>query len=106
MKFELVDFYPFTDANRGKIHKKFLGTVHIYDCASQLDIRGILVSKLAGKKSGFFYYFPHFTAIDTETKKKVKYPYISFTDQKKKKAMMEFLKKSVTPEVKKAIFGS
>ena len=96
MKFELVEFYPETEPK----NKKFLGTVHIYAIDCQLDIRGILVSK-QGK--GMFFNFPHFWAVDEETKQRVRYPLIRWTNDATHKEMMDFMHLEVRPEIEKRL---
>ncbi len=91
MKFELVDFYPATEP---RFKKNAVGTVHIYAIDCQLDIRGILVTK-HGK--GLFFNFPHFRAVDSETKQEVRYPLLGWTNESTQKEMMDFLHKEVKP---------
>lgn len=96
MKFELVDFYPMTDKNRGKSKKNVLGTVHLYVIECQIDIRGIRVVK-NGKCVHFL--MPHSFGQDHETGEKVKYPIFRFTNQKDHDEMMNFLHTQVKPQI-------
>lgn len=96
MKFELVDFYPITDKNRGKAKKNLLGTIHIYVIDFQIDIRGIRVVK-NGKCIHFL--MPHSFGIDHETGETVKYPIVRFTNQKDHDEMMNFLHNEVKPKI-------
>lgn len=98
MKFELVEFYPEKKALRGK--RVCLGTVHIYAIDCELDLRGIAVSK-HGK--GMFFNFPHYSAIDSESGEKVRYPIVRWTNQKTHEEMMNFLHKEVKPEILKRL---
>ena len=93
MKFELVEFY------QTKNTKKAIGTIHIYLIDIKLDIRGILVLK---KEDKIFFSFPHFKAIDSDTKKMVSYPFIRFNDNTQKQ-MMDFLLNEVKPEILKRL---
>lgn len=97
MKFELVEFYPVTDQNRGKKKKNMLGTVHIYVIDIQLDIRGIRVVR---KGKDVFFCIPHVFDLDHETGEKIRYPIFRWTDQKTHDEMMNFL----NTEVKSLIF--
>ncbi len=96
MKFELVDFYPITDKNRGNLKKNALGTVHLYVIDLDLDIRGIRVNK-QGKNIHF--YLPHCVGFDNETGEKIRYPVISWTNKENHKEMMDFLHQQVKPEI-------
>lgn len=97
MKFEFVEFYPADENNKVK---NFLGTVHIYVIDCELDIRGIRVTR-QGK--GMFFNFPHFKAIDSETKVEVRYPLIRWTNGSTQKEMIDFLHVNVKPEILKRI---
>jgi hypothetical protein len=92
MKIEFVEFYPYNPEISIKKNKNILGTVHIYLIEEEMDIRGILVSK-AGK--GIYFHLPHYTAIDEETRKPVRYPHIRFTNDSKHKSLMDFLHNEV-----------
>lgn len=94
MKFELVDFYPMTDKNRGNAKKNVLGTVHIYAIDSQLDLRGIKVTK-QGK--ALYFHMPHIFGQDHETGEKIRYPVFRWTQQETHVAMMDFLHTQVKP---------
>lgn len=96
MKFELVDFYPITDKNRGNCNKNFLGTVHLYIIDCQFDLRGIRVCR-QGKK--IYFHLPHVVGNDHETGEKIRYPVFRFTNQKDHEEMMDFLHKEVKPTV-------
>lgn len=100
MKFELVDFYPITDKNRGNAKRNMLGTVHIYAIDCQLDIRGIKVTQ-QGKS--LFFHIPHIFGQDHETGEKVKYPVFRWTNQSSHEEMMDFLHTEVKPIVKKRL---
>lgn len=100
MRFELVDFYPITDKNRGKAKKNLLGTVHLYMIDCQFDIRGIRVSK-NGK--GIYFQMPHIFGFDHETGEKIKYPVFHFTKQENHDEMMNFLHTEVKPIVQEKI---
>ena len=73
MKIEIVGFYKNLDPKF-----KIIGTLHVYLVDLDLDIRGIAVHK-AGKL--WFYKIPGRNCIDSETKEKVWFPYISFSNK-------------------------
>lgn len=93
--FEFIDFYP--DPNP----KKRLGTCHVYDCDAKMDIRGIRVFIF---KKSIMYLVPGERNI--EDGKSVFYPYIGFTDPKKKKQLIDTCQKHCTPLVKKLLKGA
>lgn len=99
MKFELVEFYPLTEKNRGNINKKYLGSIHIYahcdEC--QIDFRGINVIQ-QGKS--IYFNMPHKASLDHETGEKVVFPFFRWTSEKLHKEMMDFLHKEVKPKIK------
>ena len=98
MKFEFVEFYPFTPGQRRD--KKALGTAHIYAIDCELDIRGIYVTKCGNT---LFFHLPHMTQIDPETNETNRYPHIRFTNEKTHKEMMDFLHQTVKPIIFKAL---
>lgn len=100
MKFELVDFYPITDKNRGNAKKSFLGTIHLYIIDYDMDFRGIRVTK-SGKS--IFFQIPHISTQDHETGQKVRYPVIRWTNQKNHEEMMNFLHTFVKPIIREKI---
>jgi hypothetical protein len=96
MKFELVDFYPITDKNRGRAKKNVLGTVHVYVIDYELDIRGIKVVKCG---NNLHFLMPHSFGIDLETGENVKYPIFRFTKQTHHEELMDFLHQQVKPTI-------
>lgn len=100
MKFELVDFYPITDKNRGNSKRNVLGTVHIYAIDCQLDIRGI---KITQNGKNMFFHLPHIFSQDHETGEKVRYPVFRWTKESTHTEMMEFLHNQVKPIVQEKL---
>ena len=100
MKIEFVEFYRSNNVMCNKKTKKTLGTVHVYLIEEELDIRGISVID-TGK--GMFFCFPHFYAIDEDTKEVVRYPYIRFVNASKHKTLMDFLHTEVKPIIRKRL---
>ena len=99
MKFEIVDFYPSTEPK-----KNMYGTMHVYIIDYQMDFRGILVKN---GLNGIFFQLPGMTVLD-ENRQKVFFPFIDFTDQEKKKELINFLKtegKQYLKEKFKDIYG-
>lgn len=86
MKIEIVDFYL-----KKKTGPKIMGTMHIYLIDYKMDIRGIHVY---GSEKKYFYFLPSKSAIDPETKNKIWYPLISFSDQKLVNDLKDFLIKN------------
>ncbi len=95
MNFEFVEFYP---ARSIKKTSKFLGTLHIYVCDWNADIRGICVFK--GTREGFFFKMPTNRTVDNEGKK-VEYPIVNFVGEKDKKDLVAFLRKEAAAEILK-----
>lgn len=79
MKIEIVDFYALRTKN-----KDFRGTLHIYLPESKQDIRGIDVFQ---KKGFVFLQMPYKVGMDPESKKRVKYPVVSWMDETLKEFM-------------------
>lgn len=96
MKFELVDFYPITDKNRGRSKKNILGSVHVYIIDCNVDIRGIKVAK---KGNRILFLMPHMFSLDLETGQEVRYPIFSFTNPKDHESMMNFLHSEVKTHI-------
>ena len=96
MKFELVEFYPITDKNRGNLKKNALGTVHLYVIDCDLDIRGIRVTKHGNT---LHFHLPHCIGFDHETGEKIKYPIVRWTSQSKHDELMDFLHQQVKPVI-------
>lgn len=100
MKIEFVEFYKYDGKRFNKSTRKILGTVHVYLIEEELDIRGINAID-TGK--GIFFFFPHFYAIDEDTKEIVKYPYMRFVNDNKHKALMDFLHQEVKPIIRERL---
>lgn len=77
MQIEIVEFYPFKKNNELQI---LIGTLHVYIIDLGIDIRGIFVKR---EKDKWWFNMPFKIAYDEETNKPIRYPIISFTDQKK-----------------------
>lgn len=91
MKLEIVEFYPFFPKNESNSKRKlFLGTMHVYFCDFEMDLRGIGVFY---EKKNFYFYFPIKNFVD-ENQQKVVYPIVNFTNPSKKTEFIEFLKTS------------
>jgi hypothetical protein len=96
MKFELVGFYPVTEKNRGIRNINQLGTVHVYIIDYKIDIRGIRVHKSG---AGLFFNINYIVDLDPETGEAVRYPSFRFTENADHKALMDFLHKTVKPDI-------
>lgn len=103
MKFELVEFYPITEKNRGNASKNNLGTIHVYCIDQQIDLRGIKVMSTKGKAKEILFFMPHVRGFDCETGDKISYPIFRWTDQKNHEALMNFLHQEVKPVIKTRI---
>lgn len=82
MKIEIVEFYPFQTEAGPQIHN---GTLHVYLIDWKADLRGIKVQKLNNQ---WRFYLPINFALDPETKQKVRYPIISFTDRETQRRLV------------------
>lgn len=100
MKFELVEFYPITEKNRGNLKKNAVGTLHIYAIDCQLDIRGIKVTQHG---RSMYFHLPHLFGQDHETGEKVRFPVIRWTNETNHKEMMDFLHETVKPLIRKRL---
>lgn len=101
MKFELVEFYPTTDKNRGKFKKHDVGTVHIYAIDANLDLRGIRVVTKGQNSKHVVFLPPHISTRDGISGEPVRYPVFRFTMPEDHKAMIDFLQAEVKPVVLK-----
>lgn len=84
MNIEIVEFYPLENKQN---KYKLIGTLHIYLVDYEIDIRGIFAA--VAKNGAVFFNMPGGYGIDQETGKKVRYPYLGFTDSEKSKALMK-----------------
>lgn len=96
MKFELVEFYPADEKNRGNSRKSFVGTVHIYLHESGIDIRGIGVCYHGGR---MFFNMPNRVINHPESGFVFKYPIINWRSESANKELMDFLHEKVKPIV-------
>lgn len=103
MKIELVEFYPYTPTEKQKVDRFMLGTVHVYLIDEELDLRGIQVKRMRGKTKGIIFLFPHVNALDPETKERVRYPLVRFTNEEKHKQLLDFLHEQVKPLIKERL---
>lgn len=98
MKIEIVEFYPFDKQK----HNTFEGSLHIYICDLEMDIRGIHMYRDPKKK--WHVIMPYRMGIDQETKKKCRFPIINFTSKRKneniKKAVMQHGVKYIEDKLK------
>lgn len=75
MKIEIVDYYP-----HKTIKKVTYGTLHVYVCDMDMDIRGI---RVAVENKKIWIEMPFSKVIDKETGELVRFPLISFTEKEK-----------------------
>jgi hypothetical protein len=101
MKFEFVEFYLW---NKKTKSKTIVGTVHIYVIDCELDIRGIRVFK---STRGVLFLPPYEICKDHEDvtggQKMVRYPIVSWTNEKTQKEMIKFLNEEVKPIILKIL---
>lgn len=86
MKIEIVEFYPFKTPDGYRIHN---GTLHIYLIDWKIDLRGIKVQKINNQ---WRFYLPVGFGIDPETKQKVRYPILSFTDRDTQRRLVSIIR--------------
>ena len=94
--FEFVEYYPF-ERPKGVI----IGTCHVYDCAANMDIRGILVKRTP---KGIKFSLPYQSTY--EKGEKVFYPVISYIDMSKVKELFKCCRVSISPSLKRSITPS
>lgn len=99
MKIEIVEFYPTVQEVTPK-NAILLGTMHIYVCDADLDIRGI--NCILNKKGKIECYLPSRTVRDDKGQA-TWIPFVSFTNPKNRSEMLKFLKKDCTEFVRKYI---
>jgi hypothetical protein len=85
MKVEIVEFYPAEKQAPNVLR----GSLHVYIIDLKMDLRGVLVLKIKNKWN---FFLPRHSAIDSETKNKVFYPIINFTDSKKNKELRDSIR--------------
>ncbi len=83
MKIEIVEFYLM---GRNDEKQQLKGTLHIYLCDHDIDLRGISVTK---RKDIWFFGMPSRNGIDPDTEKNVQYPIFSFTNREKSKQLLD-----------------
>lgn len=86
MKIEIVEYYPDDPGPNNEIR----GTLHIYYVDKGMDIRGINCFK---KNKKWFIYLPNGWGIDEETKEKMRFPIISFSDISEQKELQKLIRK-------------
>jgi hypothetical protein len=98
MEIEVVEFYPIS-----KTKNTIRGTLHVYLIDYQYDIRGIhvFVKQLTNGRKYIYIDMPFSWGIDQETKLKVRYPILGFTDKAKQKEFMKALISKGNEYVKK-----
>lgn len=99
MNIEVVDFYQ--QSNSGTAHRphtNFIGTLHIYICDLDIDLRGLPVFK-KGKR--IFIQMPTKMGIDPDTKEQVKYPTFNFANHNKQKEFVSAIVKVGVPFIQK-----
>lgn len=79
MNIEVINIY-FSEEDFEK--DLFTGTAHIRLMDLQIDLKGIYFKK---RKEFWFVSFPSLAFIEEETKKKIRCPFLSFTDRNKHK---------------------
>lgn len=94
MEIEFVEFYPI---HKKKPGSKLIGTIHVYVCDKNLDLKGIKIFK-CGKS--FFVKVPGTKGKDIDTKKDVHYPYASFCGEEQEDFIAS-LRKVASNELKK-----
>lgn len=99
MEIECVGFYP--EEKKLKKGNKTLGTLHIYVPDMDMDIRGIKVIQQRNNK--YFFEIPYMIKFDTEEKKPVKFPIISFCSRKTQETFIESLIKNGAPFIKQEL---
>lgn len=95
MKFEFVEFYPIPIVDK---KQKLIGTVHVYLVEKKMDIRGIKVFKLKGKN--FRIQLPYMRGWDSEEKKEVQFPVVSFSDEVENQEFWTFIREEVYQKVR------
>lgn len=83
MKIEIVEFYPIKEEKNITT-----GTLHIYLCDYDIDLRGVFVSR---KNNNWFFKLPVKSAM--EGGEKVQYPVFSFTNRDKYRELIDELRK-------------
>jgi len=94
MKIEIVEFYPH------RPHKKYKlsGSLHIYLCDLDIDLRGVLVRNT--KPDRWLFFLPTLKEYDPEEKKKITFPVFNFTDRAKNREIIDALHKQGIPYIK------
>lgn len=95
MKFEFIEFYPIPIVEK---KQKLIGTVHIYLIEKKMDIRGIKVFRLKGKN--FRIQLPYMRGWDSEEKKEVQFPVVSFADDEENQEFWTFIREDVYQKVR------
>ncbi|GEM_PF-2340441 len=100
MNIEVVEFYPCSDpvASHAGKHTNFIGTLHIYLCDLDIDLRGLPVFK-KGKR--IFIQMPNKNAVDPDTKEKVKFPIFNFANHAKQQELVRAIVKEAVPFIQK-----
>lgn len=94
-KFELVDFYFLANDPKQKIMS---GTLHVYFPTLDLDLRGIWIGKNEQKgKVKWKLTLPSRQTIDADTKQKVGYPIISFSNRQTQKDLEKMILEKAIP---------
>jgi hypothetical protein len=89
IKFEIVELYI---EKVNKATASFSGSLHVYLIDYDIDLRGISIIK---KKNHWLVFMPRRTGIDPDTKEKVYYPLLSFTNFEKQKLFLTQLRKEL-----------
>lgn len=87
MKFELVEFYPWTGKGKGKL-RGILGTAHVFITDYGIDLRGIQVIQ---RKNRLVFYRPFCLGWDKEEDRLVQYPIFAFIKAEDNQALIDFL---------------
>lgn len=96
MNIEVVDFFPAAK----KKPSPLVGTLHIYLCDLNLDIRGIPVYRTT---KDFFIKMPGGRGIDHETGAPVEYPIVNFTDPEKQRELIKAIRKLAIPFIQERL---
>lgn len=85
MKIELIEFYPI-EFQPAKNNIK--GTLHVYLCDENMDLRGVYISK---KKNTWYVHLPTSKGVDDKGNE-VRFPIINFLDDNKNKELIKTIK--------------
>lgn len=85
MRIEIVEYYPLAD----KAVPYDTGTLHVYLCDFDVDIRGIGVMFSKGR---WYINMPFFTGFDSEKQQAIRYSIFSLTNREKHKELIDLIR--------------